>query len=161
MASGALALSAAALVLAQLDADVPETHGHDTAADGPPVSAWTLLWRIKTSCFGTFAYGYFQASVVLFLPLFLIESKGIAREQTILVPAFFAAVVRGRVPVAAPAVAHPVGAVREAAGSSFAKTTAKAAKATQRTARCASINGPPKRSKSTLDAGGPSSIPAA
>jgi MFS family permease len=91
MASGALALSAAALVLAQLDADVPETHGHDAVADGPPVSAWTLLWRIKTSCFGTFAYGYFQASVVLFLPLFLIESKGIAREQTILVPAFFAA----------------------------------------------------------------------
>lgn len=90
-ASGALALSASALVLSKLDADVPETHGHDTPADGPPVSAWTLLWRIKTSCFGTFAYGYFQASVVLFLPLFLIESKGIAREQTILVPAFFAA----------------------------------------------------------------------
>ncbi|HEY0462941.1 MAG TPA: MFS transporter, partial [Polyangiaceae bacterium] len=31
--------------------------------------ALELLWRIKTSCFGTFAYGYFQASVVLFLPL--------------------------------------------------------------------------------------------
>jgi MFS family permease len=28
--------------------------------------------------------------VVLFLPLFLIESKGITREQTILIPAFFA-----------------------------------------------------------------------
>ncbi|MDB4931295.1 MAG: permease of the major facilitator superfamily [Myxococcaceae bacterium] len=90
MASGVLSLSAAALVLAQLDADVPETHGHDTPADGPPVSAWTLLWRIKASCFGTFAYGYFQSSVVLFLPLYLVESKGIAREQTILIPAFFA-----------------------------------------------------------------------
>ena len=33
--------------------------------------------RIKTSCFATFAYGYFQASVVLFLPLYLVESKGI------------------------------------------------------------------------------------
>ena len=91
LASGALALSASALVLAKLDADVPETHGHDTAADGPPATAWALLWRIKSSCFGTFAYGYFQASVVLFLPLFLVESKGVAREQTILVPAFFAA----------------------------------------------------------------------
>jgi MFS family permease len=50
-----------------------------------------LLWRIKTSCFATFAYGYFQASVVLFLPLFLIKSKGITKEQTILIPAFFAA----------------------------------------------------------------------
>jgi MFS family permease len=54
------------------------------------VSAGTLLWRIKASCFGTFAYGYFQSSVVLFLPLYLVESKGIVREQTILIPAFFA-----------------------------------------------------------------------
>ena len=91
LASGALSLSASVLVLAKLDADVPETHRHDTAADGPPATARALLWRIKTSCFGTFAYGYFQASVVLFLPLFLVESKGVAREQTILVPAFFAA----------------------------------------------------------------------
>jgi MFS family permease len=90
LASGVLALSAAALVVARLDADVPETHGHAAAADGPPVSAATLLWRIKASCFGTFAYGYFQSSVVLFLPLYLVESKGVAREQTILIPAFFA-----------------------------------------------------------------------
>ncbi len=91
MVAGALSVAAASLVAARLDADVPETHGHDTAADGPMVPARTLLWRIKTSCFGTFAYGYFQASVVLFLPLFLVESKGIPREQTILVTAFFAA----------------------------------------------------------------------
>jgi MFS family permease len=49
-----------------------------------------LLYRIKNSCFATFAYGYFQASVVLFLPLYLMESKGIQKEQTILIPAFFA-----------------------------------------------------------------------
>jgi len=54
-------------------------------------SALGLLWRIKTSCFGTFAYGYFQASVVLFLPLYLIEKKGISESQTIVIPAYFAA----------------------------------------------------------------------
>jgi MFS family permease len=49
-----------------------------------------LLYRIKNSCFATFAYGYFQASVVLFLPLYLMQAKGILKEQTILIPAFFA-----------------------------------------------------------------------
>lgn len=57
----------------------------------PAGSALGVLWRIKTLCFGTFAYGYFQASVVLFLPLYLMESKGIAEKQTIIIPAFFAA----------------------------------------------------------------------
>jgi MFS family permease len=47
--------------------------------------------RIKTSCFGTFAYGYFQAAVVLYLPIYLMASKGITQGQTIVVPAFFAA----------------------------------------------------------------------
>jgi MFS family permease len=51
----------------------------------------TVLSRIRTSCFATFAYGYFQASVVIFLPLFLIESKGVEKEKTIYVTAFFAA----------------------------------------------------------------------
>jgi len=50
-----------------------------------------LLWRIKTSCFGTFAYGYFQASVVLFLPLYLMEQKAISEPRTIVIPAYFAA----------------------------------------------------------------------
>jgi MFS family permease len=49
-----------------------------------------VLWRVKTSCFGTFAYGYFQASVVLFLPLYLIEVKHVPTEKTIFVTAFFA-----------------------------------------------------------------------
>jgi MFS family permease len=52
-------------------------------------SPMSILWRIKTSCFGTFAYGYFQASVVLFLPLYLVEEKNISREQTIIIPALF------------------------------------------------------------------------
>ena len=49
-----------------------------------------VLWQIKNSCFATFAYGYFQASVVLFLPLYLMQSKGITEGQTIWIPAFFA-----------------------------------------------------------------------
>jgi MFS family permease len=53
-------------------------------------STGALLGRIKNSCFATFAYGYFQASVVLFLPLYLMQAKGILKEQTILIPAFFA-----------------------------------------------------------------------
>jgi MFS family permease len=56
-----------------------------------PLPALAVLRRIRTSLFGTFAYGYFQASVVLFLPLFLVEQKGISEARTILVPAFFAA----------------------------------------------------------------------
>lgn len=70
--------------------------GLDVTAESAPLSEgteplpiWVLLGRIKTSCFAVFSYGYFQASVVLFLPLYLIESKGIAREQTILLPGIF------------------------------------------------------------------------
>lgn len=103
--SGFVALVAALLVALRLDGALPgDPHGDDVhignaAPDGrssgaPPsggLSSLELLRRIKTSCFGTFAYGYFQASVVLFLPLFLVEEKHIAREQTIVIPAFFAA----------------------------------------------------------------------
>ncbi|MDH3201060.1 MAG: MFS transporter [Myxococcales bacterium] len=54
------------------------------------LSRGELLWQIKNSCFATFAYGYFQASAVLFLPLYLIQSKGITEGRTIWIPAFFA-----------------------------------------------------------------------
>jgi MFS family permease len=53
--------------------------------------ALSVLWKTKTSCLGTFSYGYFQASVVLFLPLYLIEAKHIPEGRTILITAFFAA----------------------------------------------------------------------
>lgn len=69
-----------------------EHEAHDAAGDddGAPLSAGAVLWKTKTSCFGTFSYGYFQASVVLFLPLYLIESKSIPESKTILITAFFA-----------------------------------------------------------------------
>jgi MFS family permease len=50
----------------------------------------TLIGRIKASCFATFAYGYFQSSVVLFLPLFMASEKGIPKAQTRLITFFFA-----------------------------------------------------------------------
>ncbi len=101
LASGVLAALAATIVLVWLR-DLPrgaaaEAHGAEAASDaakGEPgaaeVPVGRLLARIKCSCFATFAYGYFQASVVLFLPLFLIEAKGISREKTVILPAFFA-----------------------------------------------------------------------
>jgi MFS family permease len=65
-----------------------ETEGNPSHAE---LSMGAVFWKIKTSCFATFSYGYFQASVVLFLPLYLMSEKNITKPQTILIPAFFAA----------------------------------------------------------------------
>src|SRR6478735_4267779 len=90
--AAAIALCTSAYVLLRLAPDSRAAHDeHSLAGSAQSGSAFGLLWRIKTSCFGTFAYGYFQASVVLFLPLFLMEKKGISEPQTIVIPAYFAA----------------------------------------------------------------------
>lgn len=86
------ALSAALYVSRALKAPRDSTDKPDaTEAPGTPskMSSGAILGRIKTSCFAALCYGYFQASVVLFLPLYLIESKGIARENTIVIPGLF------------------------------------------------------------------------
>ncbi len=101
VASGMLAVAAGAYVALRLEPDArdpgadPTSRRHAGGPDTPATvaratPARTILARIKTSCFATFAYGYFEASVVLFLPLYLMHDKGIARERTLLVPAFFA-----------------------------------------------------------------------
>ena len=93
LVSGALALTASALVALRLDRDVSYAqggHAHD-GRDELRTRSLDLVLQIKTSCFATLAYGWFQSSVVLFLPLFLIEKKGVPESQTILIPAFFAA----------------------------------------------------------------------
>lgn len=102
-AAGGFALLALVVVSFGLDADqgggAVEAEGDEagpyrspaTPPDAAPLSSWALFYRIKTSCFATFAYGYFQASVVLFLPIFLVTSKGVAEKDTILMTAFFAA----------------------------------------------------------------------
>ena len=92
--SGVIAFGAGLYAALRIDRDLP-SEGGELAPEGeaaPPAKRSTaaLLMRIKNSCFATFAYGYFQASVVLFLPLYLIESKGITRQQSIPIPAFFA-----------------------------------------------------------------------
>jgi len=88
--AGIISVVIAMVVLARLDDDVRHEHTDSQGAPRAAPALGSLVWRIKTSCFGTFAYGYFQASVVLFLPLYLIQAKHVEAEQTILVPGFFA-----------------------------------------------------------------------
>lgn len=87
LCAGVLACLAAAVVFFGF---TPGSHVEETAAPGEGLPRRTVLWRIKTSCFGTFAYGYFQASVVSFLPLYLIKVKGVPESRTFLTTAFFA-----------------------------------------------------------------------
>lgn len=94
VAAGLLACVAAVIVSLRLDTDGRLVTAHADKSDEPASAvspSTTVLWRTKTSCFATFSYGYFQASVVLFLPLYLIEHKQVKETQTILVTAFFAA----------------------------------------------------------------------
>lgn len=90
--SSALALCAAAYVTLRIErgSKSEPVAAHEPEPEGPRDTALGLLWRIKNSCFATFAYGYFQASVVLFLPLYLVNAKGVPENDTILVTAFFA-----------------------------------------------------------------------
>lgn len=94
LVSGVLGLASSTVVARGLDGALQSAHGA-LHAEGAPSPLAVVLWRIKTSCAGAFAYGYFQASVVLFLPLYLIESKGVPERLTILATAFFAAGMLG------------------------------------------------------------------
>ena len=74
------------------DDDLAPESGVTTALEpAAPSTASAIFWRTKTSYFATFTYGYFQASVVLFMPLYLIAAKDVPADRTILVTAFFAA----------------------------------------------------------------------
>jgi MFS family permease len=97
--AGALACVAALVVLLRLERDAGGANAEDAleagegtsaASASAPSSTRQVLWRTKVSCLATFSYGYFQASVVLFLPLYLIEKKHVPADKTILVTAFFA-----------------------------------------------------------------------
>ncbi|MFO0615349.1 MAG: MFS transporter [Polyangiaceae bacterium] len=97
VAAGVVALLAIVQIVFRLeDAATRQAHGpspDEAAADAaePATPTGTVFSRIKTSCLATFSYGYFQASVVLFLPTFLTSEKGFTDDQTVIVPAFFAA----------------------------------------------------------------------
>jgi MFS family permease len=94
LVAGALSVLTGIFVLLRLDKnsdahrDIAEAG--EAAETGERAPLASLISRIKTSCFATFAYGYFQSSVVLFLPLFMRDEKGIAQERTRLITAFFA-----------------------------------------------------------------------
>src|SRR5688572_17749539 len=72
VAAGILACVAAAVIFTRLERG--DGSSAEEAAEGasPSTSSLIIFWRTKTACFATFSYGYFQASVVLFLPLYLI-----------------------------------------------------------------------------------------
>jgi MFS family permease len=105
VAAGSLAALGALTGLILLDRNIQPVEGSEHAADHVPGSTGahpvvaassstglgmaSLYWRIKTACLPTFMYGYFQASLVLFLPLFLIEERNIGADETKLMVAFF------------------------------------------------------------------------
>lgn len=95
LVAGALSALTGVLVLLRLDkgsdAHLEEAKpGGAPAAEPEKVPLGVLVNRVKTSGFATFAYGYFQSSVVLFLPLFMKDEKGIPKDQTRLITFFFA-----------------------------------------------------------------------
>lgn len=72
------------------DALGPQIVRHSEHHETPrPHSFASILWRMKTSCYATFAFGYFQASVVILLPIFMVEEKGISEDLAVLNPAWF------------------------------------------------------------------------
>lgn len=94
LVSGALTVVTALFVAFRLDRS-SDTHreeadGHEVQAAPARAPLGALIDRIKASCFATFCYGYFQSSVVLFLPLFMKNEKGIPADQTRLITFFFA-----------------------------------------------------------------------
>jgi len=102
VAAGLFASLAALIAYVFLDREIhPITgsdhgHEHEHADEARPAAAeaarppiLSLYWKIKTACIPTFCYGYFQASLVLFLPLFLIESRHVPKEDTSLLVASF------------------------------------------------------------------------
>lgn len=93
LVASAITIATAVFTLFKLDrssdAHREEEHvGAEAAGTRAPLG--TLIGRIKASCFATFAYGYFQSSVVLFLPLFMASEKGIPKAETRLITFFFA-----------------------------------------------------------------------
>ena len=72
LVAGAISVLTGLFVLLRLDRNA-DAHRQDAEAqaEGAPgelAPLGALINRIKPSCFATFAYGYFQSSVVLFLP---------------------------------------------------------------------------------------------
>jgi MFS family permease len=98
--SGVLSLCNALLVWVFVKTDA--VAGHVASGGMEPTSRVTahpsrampltsVAWRVKTSCFAMFASGYLKASLVLFLPLYLLESRSLAPSQPPVILACYAA----------------------------------------------------------------------
>lgn len=94
LVAGGLTIVTALFVLFKLDRGSDAHHAEAHEGTAPTASERSsfgaLVSRIKASCFATFAYGYFQSSVVLFLPLFMVAEKDIEPKETRLITLFFA-----------------------------------------------------------------------
>lgn len=76
------------IALARLEPDPSPLHAAEARHGRANVREWLDLgWRIKTSSFATFCTGFFQSSVVVFLPAYLHFVKGVPEEDTTLVTA--------------------------------------------------------------------------
>ena len=91
--AAAVATGSSLIAFFLLDPDPPALHATIADAHGAAnLREWgRLAWRIKTSSAATFCTGFFQASVVIFLPLYLEQVKHVPREDTTLVTAISAA----------------------------------------------------------------------
>ena len=76
------------IALTRLEPDPPALHAAPEQHGRANLREWIDLgWRIKTSSFATFCTGFFQSSVVIFLPAYLHFVKGVPEEDTTLVTA--------------------------------------------------------------------------
>lgn len=66
-------------------------HGPATGKGGaPPHSSLAILWKIKTCCFGTFSYGYFQSAAQSTLAIYMTEQGLAPAKEVPLMTACFA-----------------------------------------------------------------------
>ncbi len=86
--AGCVAIIASGVVLLLIRPESSRSHSEEPAKERASLRAWLDLgWRIKTSSFATFCTGFFQSSVVIFLPAYLHYEKGIPENDTTLVTA--------------------------------------------------------------------------
>ncbi len=62
----------------------------ESVTAAPAMSLWALVKRLPTSIVAVFVYGYFQSALLLFLPLYLTQERGLSQAATIQLPAVFA-----------------------------------------------------------------------
>ncbi len=94
LAAGCVAACGSLYALRKLDpvieaVEVPTAPTPTSAVESTGVSLGALFWKIKTACVPPFTYGYFQGSLVLYLPLFLVKERGVAEDDTKLLVGLF------------------------------------------------------------------------